>query len=75
MDPKARLQLFAAGSILTLVLVSFIVSFFDRTYSPPAALITLGMATVTWLFGSAVRDEVLGRTKKKRNGNGENGAP
>lgn len=74
MDPKARLQLIAATSILTLVLMSFVVSFFDRTYSPPAALIALGTAAVTWLFGSAVKDELkTHRDKATRKRNGTNG--
>lgn len=74
MDPKAKLQLVAAASILALVLASFVVSFFDRTYSPPAALIALGTATVTWLFGSAVKDELkTHREKAIRKRNGTNG--
>lgn len=59
MDAKAKLQMFFATAVLVLLLASFIVSFFDRTYSPPAALIGLGTACVTWLFGAAVRNEVF----------------
>ena len=61
MDAKARMQMIVAGAILTLLLASFIVSYFDRSYSPPAALIGLGTAAVTWLFGAAVRNEVFRR--------------
>jgi hypothetical protein len=58
------MQMIVAGAILTLLLASFIVSYVDRTYSPHPALIGLGTAAVTWLFGAAVRNEVFkGRDK------------
>lgn len=59
MDAKAKLQLGFATAVLVLLLLSFVVSYFDRTYSPHPALIGLGTAAVTWLFGAAVKNEIF----------------
>jgi uncharacterized integral membrane protein len=69
MDAKQRMQMIVAGSILTLLLASFVASYLDRTYQPPVALIALGTACVTWLFGSAVRDEVFNKTRGPKGDN------
>lgn len=59
MDTKSRLQLVFATVVLTMLLVAFVVSYFDRTYSPHPALIGLGTTAVTWLFGAAIKNEVF----------------
>lgn len=68
MDTKQRMQMIVAAIILTLLLSSFVAAYFDRTYNPPVALIGLGTAAVTWLFGSAVRDEVFKDRRRHENG-------
>lgn len=67
MEAKQRMQMIVAAIILALLLSSFVAAYFDRTYSPPTALVALGTAAVTWLFGSAVRDEIF--KSRDKNGN------
>lgn len=70
MEAKQRMQMIVAALILALLLSSFVAAYFDRTYSPPTSLIALGTACVTWLFGSAVRDEIF-KERKKTNGDSQ----
>lgn len=61
---KDKLRIAVAVLITVIWAVAYSKAFFDRSYTPPAELSGIMLATVTWLFGSPVVDRIREKIKE-----------